>query len=566
MSTNISKEKRENLLNALERMKNKFSDDLSMINTINEIENALTEKKYGLVFEEHEENVDIQLKTQIPVFIEDKSKEIILDKHKKINFLLEGDNLHSLKLLEKTHKGAIDIIYIDPPYNTGKTDFIYDDTYIDEEHEFKHSKWLSFMEKRLSIAKNLLSKNGVICISIDYHEFSQLKLLCDEIFGEKNYRDSIIIRRGVKSVQAQFETIDSLSNGYESVLIYSRSRSKRFNKVYENIEEKDASWNNHWRGTDRPTMRYPLFGIKPESGQWRWGEKRSLKAIENYKRMVEDLEVKNKEINDINISEWYFNELENSGEDIDLLRLSSNGKPEHFIPPTSKKLLSNMWSDLKPNGNNQLKKYFNNKKVFDNPKSVDLIKRLIHFISDNKDITILDFFAGSGTTGEAVLELNKEDNGNRAFILCTNNQNKICEDITYVRLSKYIKGYVNAKGKEIKGIDNNLKYYKTNYINRFIKDEYSDIRQELTPYIEPLIQLENYIDIKSKDIIVIFSDEEAKEKITDENLRQAKKLYIGSDVLTTGAQEELISKYSINTVEIPEYYFSKELWESENDA
>ena len=189
---NLSKVKREKLLSKLELLKQQI-DDEDMIATLNEVETELTKKKYGLVWEEHSEEVDEQMKSNIPIFIEDKDKEIVSDEILPFNFLLEGDNLHSLKLLEKTHKGKIDVIYIDPPYNTGNGDFIYDDKYIETEDSFRHSKWLSFMNRRLQLARKLLSKEGAIFIQISDVEVAQLKNLCDEIFGEENFFNIISV-------------------------------------------------------------------------------------------------------------------------------------------------------------------------------------------------------------------------------------------------------------------------------------------------------------------------------------------------------------------------------------
>ena len=186
MSTNLSKIKRTKMLETISKMKENINDDETLKN-LSLIEYELTKKKYGLVWEEHEERVDKELETKIPVFEEVKSRELVKQEKDKYNFLLEGDNLHSLYLLEKTHKEKIDFIYIDPPYNTGNRDFMYDDAFLDTEDGYRHSKWLSFMYRRLEIAKKLLAKKGLIFISIDDNEQSQLKLLCDEVFGENNF-------------------------------------------------------------------------------------------------------------------------------------------------------------------------------------------------------------------------------------------------------------------------------------------------------------------------------------------------------------------------------------------
>ena len=185
-TTNLSKIRRDKMLNTISEIKKNIADEKILTN-LSMIENELTKKKYGLIWEKHEERVDKELENQIPTFEEIKDKEIVSRPNEKFNFLLEGDNLHSLYLLEKTHKEKIDVIYIDPPYNTGNNDFTYGDETLSKEDEYKHSKWLSFMERRLVIAKNLLSNKGFLFISIDDNEFANLKLLCDSIFGEENF-------------------------------------------------------------------------------------------------------------------------------------------------------------------------------------------------------------------------------------------------------------------------------------------------------------------------------------------------------------------------------------------
>lgn len=387
------------------------------------------------------------------------------------NLIIQGDNLKALKALLPTYAGKIDCIYIDPPYNTGNEHWVYNDNVnspmiqewlgkvVDKEDLCRHDKWLCMMMPRLNLLKELLHDEGVIFISIDYNEEHHLKSLMNEIFGEENYRDSIVIRRGAKNVQAQFETIDSLSSGYESILVYTKNPERRFNKVYAELEDvQDGGWNNHWRGTDRPTMRYELFGIKPETGQWRWGETRSIAAKENYEKLVKEFSENNIELSQENIDSWYLKYVEETGDEIDLLRLSVNGKPEHYIPPTDKKLLSNLWYDLKPNGQNQLKAIFN-KKVFDTPKSVDLIKRLIKFGVMKDEALILDSFAGSGSTGHAVLEYNQEEGTKHKFILIE--MEDYVKELTAERIRRVIKGVPNAKSKVLKdGLGGTFSYFE----------------------------------------------------------------------------------------------------------
>ncbi|MDX9798584.1 MAG: site-specific DNA-methyltransferase [Bacteroidales bacterium] len=392
------------------------------------------------------------------------------------NMIIEGDNLIALKALLPQFAGKVKCIYIDPPYNTGNDNgenkgWIYNDnvnspllkdwfkTEVNRDDLSRHDKWLCMMVPRLKLLRELLSDDGAIFVSLDDNELHNFRRIMDEIFGEENFKNIVIIRRGIKSVQAQFETVDKLNYGFEYLVIYTRNPKFRFKKFEIELENgKEGSWNNHWRGTDRPTMRYEIFGITPETGQWRWGKERSLVAIENYNEMLEELNISDEDITQEQIDTWYKNKCEESGEELDLLRLSNNGKPEHFIAPSESKLASNLWSDLKPNGSSQLKAIFK-KKVFNNPKSVDLIKRVIKFIEgDEENITVLDSFAGSGTTMHAVMELNKEDGGNRKCVMVQMPENSeaepdknICKDITRERVKRAIDKY---------GYDSGFKYYR----------------------------------------------------------------------------------------------------------
>lgn len=221
--SNLSQKRRKEMLDYLKRLKEIHTDDESRIE-LDKIETALMEKKYGLVWEEHEEEVDKQLVHHIPVFTEVEDKKIVTDKEKDFNFLLEGDNLHSLKLLEKTHKEKIDIIYIDPPYNTENKDFIYDDTKVGKDDGYRHSKWLSFMSKRLKIAERLLCESGFILISIDESEAFQLKLLCDEIFGEENFQTTLHVQ--VRYPQKSLTEEKDFKPVIEYVYVYSKNNQK----------------------------------------------------------------------------------------------------------------------------------------------------------------------------------------------------------------------------------------------------------------------------------------------------------------------------------------------------
>jgi adenine-specific DNA-methyltransferase len=382
------------------------------------------------------------------------------------NLIIEGDNLLALKALLPQYGGRVKCIYIDPPYNTGTENWVYNDNVnhpmfktwlgqtVAKDDLTRHDKWLCMMIPRLKLLRELLSDDGVIFVSIDDNEIYSLIQIMGEIFGQSNFRNIIIIRRGIKSVQAQFDTVDRLNYGCEYIVVFTKDENYKFKKFEVELENgKEGGWNNHWRGTDRPTMRYPLFGITPENGQWRWSQSRSLVAIDNYAMMLKEIKKNEETITQQEIDNWYKKYTEDTGEDIDLLRLSSTGKPEHYIPPSASKLASTHWNDIKPNGSSQLKALFG-KKVFENPKSVDLVKRLIQFGSDgSKECCILDSFAGSGTTMQAVMELNKEDGGNRTCIMIqmteasTDDPKKnICKDITRERVKRAIDKYQYQDG------------------------------------------------------------------------------------------------------------------------
>ena len=347
------------------------------------------------------------------------------------NLYIEGDNLEVLKLLQETYLGKIKMIYIDPPYNTGN-DFVYEDDFAQSTDEYLansgqfddegnrmvqntesngrfHTDWLNMIYPRLKLAKDLLSKDGIIFVSIGDEEVDNLRKVMDEVFGADNFRNQIVIRRGAKSVQAQFDTWDKLGRDFEYILLYSRSSIYRFPQQTRKLDiAKPGTWNNHWRGTDRPTMRYPLFGIMPSSGQWRWSKERSDTAVKNYEKLIRDVGTDSP--TNEQIESWYGQQKER----VDLLRLSENGKPEHYIPPTSDTLLNSSWMDLLVGSSSEINNLFESK-VFDTAKLTALIIRMLRFCDEES--IILDFFSGSATTAHAVMKLNAEDGGHRKFIM-----------------------------------------------------------------------------------------------------------------------------------------------------
>lgn len=416
-------------------------------------------KKYGLVWEDKPEDVEERLKDSLPVLTEVKDRAIISDSPDAPNhILIEGDNLEALTTLSYTHDRKIDIIYIDPPYNTGNKDFVYNDSYVDAEDSYKHSKWLSFMNKRLRVAKKLLKDDGAIFISIDENEYSQLRLLLNEIFGEENFRNTILVRRRIKSLNSQFADrgLYSLNVGFEYVLCYSKTDKFTMEalRVQKSEKSEKGRWDVFWSNADRPTMRYELLGFTPETGQWRNSKEKALTAVENYNKYIESFSDKYslEEYSEITGIKDFIRRIPNG--------VGKNGGVQHWVAPSSTTLRTSNWTDIEVS---QIGKEFD--LPFNNPKSKLLLMELLKLTKTPNPI-ILDFFAGSGTTLHATLQLN-EDGQKRQCILVTNNENKICENVTYVRCKSVIEGYKTPKGISVSGLSNNsLRYYQTSLLAR----------------------------------------------------------------------------------------------------
>lgn len=537
---NLSQQRREKMLAFLETLKEQHTDDDSLI-ALGEIEKELKSKKYGLVWEEHEEAVDVQMKTQIPVFTEVKEKEICTDENGAYNFLLEGDNLHSLYLLEKTHKSSIEVIYIDPPYNTGKKDdFRYNDAFVVKEDTFRHSKWLSFMAERLKIAKKLLTEQGIIFISIDDNEHAALKLLCDEILGESNYITSLIWQKK----KGGSNDSRHVATEHEYILVYANDVEVLNNIFIEYAEdyvsrykEKDEIGRYFWDTFKRKSGKqyYPI--TCPDGTVLQYEENgEPISWLRSEARFLSDLEAGETRIIKVN-GKWtvHFKQRQPKGY-----------KPRSIVTEYG----------TTSTGADQLKKIFNITNKFSNPKPTTLIEFLIKF-SPNKNATILDFFAGSGTTGHAVLKLNAEDGGHRNFILCTNNENGICEEVTYQRLKTVITGK-RADGSEYsEGIPANLKYFKTDFVDK----DSEELSDELLEHIAEMIELEHGIKVDNKKYVMILTDEEMDEferNIT--SYTDLKAVFVNQDILLSATQQKLLD--NLSSYVIPDYYFDFELREA----
>ena len=533
---NLSKVRREQLADKVSQIRSYLLEASAhdknaarLLSFVAELEKEVHSKKYGLIFEEHKERVDIELEENIPVLKENRKR--FIDNVGEMNFLIEGDNLAALKLLEKTHRGKIDLIYIDPPYNTGNKDFIYNDSFVDKTDGYRHSKWLSFMEKRLKLAKRLMSRNGIIYVSIDDNEQAQLRMLMDDIWGENNFIGTIAWEsktkcQNTKTARKQFQ------RKWEYILLY-KNKSGRYEFILEEVgyhtydkkdnkgeyREKEIEQMSASGMRGRTTMVFPILGVMPRKGfQWKYG-----------KETVEEFSERG---------------------DLELI----DGKPSFRIRPeddTAK--CKPYWSLIDKSygtgesANTELKQIIG-PNDFETVKPHRLIEYLIGRVSSStNDSVILDFFAGSGTTGHAVMRLNAEDGGKRKFILVTNNENGICEKITYERLKRVI-----AKEKYAA----RLKYLKVDYVP-ITEEGYWERAEELLKYIRELVELENGIDFAhDKSVAIVLTDNEAELFLKNEKrLSACKTLYRGHNVMFTAKMNAVLSESGIAVKTIPDYYY-----------
>lgn len=534
MSTNISKKRRDDLLNKIKQIRAFIAaapqdeNTGNLLSYLSDLEKDVNGKKYGLVFEEHREEIDEVLDTHTPVLTEDA--DLFIDHGGQMNFLLEGDNLAALKLLEKTHRGNIDLIFIDPPYNTRNGDFGYDDSRVDLTDTFRHSKWISFMSERLLVARRLLKNDGVIFIAIDDNEQAALKLLCDQLFGEENFLASIIWQHSIqpKGYSGTFSVHHNYILCYQKTaqfVLNSLPRTDEDNKAYAN---PDNDPRGKWRSGDvrnalyRPNLIYDIISpsgnvIKPCANGWRWSKETVEEKIKSGEIVFSKDETRI-------IRKIYLDTLEGRtpetiwfGKDVGTTRSAMS----------------------------EIKEIFGSS-VFGTPKPTSLIERTLRLISQ-MDATVLDFFAGSGTTGHAVMKLNAEDGGSRRFILCTNNENGICRDVTYERIRRVIDKEDYAAS---------LKYYKVDYVP--ISDRmYYEYADELLRHIRELVELENGINFTgNEEIAIVLTEDELAAFIADKDrFAKCRRLYMGHDLLPDEAQETALFKNKIEISIIPDYYY-----------
>jgi len=556
-------------LNKLELVeKIRHSDGFTLSEKSELIELINHNKRYGLVWEEKNENAELELLDRIPVLSEDIGKAIINSSNKDVpnHVLIEGDNLHALTSLCFTHENKIDFIYIDPPYNTGNKDFKYNDSFVDKEDSYRHSKWLSFISKRLRLAKRLLKDTGIIFISIDDNEIAQLKLLCDEIFLQENFVAKLPTIMNLKGNQDQF----GFAGTHEYSIVYAKNLTKakfhEFNVDDESMESWEQDEIGYYKkgatliatGEDaprekRPRMFYPILINNKTCLIEVISDEEHANLYDEKKKIFNDdylLELKNKyekkdytvllPTNDIKgYSRWRWGwNIENKARfqtDVIILK-TKNGfslykkqRPElNELPSKKPKSIFYKPEYSSGNGTSQVKQILSDKK-FNNPKPLDLIKDFIQ-IGSNKTSLILDFFAGSGTTLHATMQLNAQDGGTRQCVMITNNENNICEEVTYERNKRVINGYKKPNGESVTGLtQNNLRYFKTTFVGR---ERTLKNKRQLTQLSTDVLRIKEncYTEIKGAKNIRIFNEANLYLIIVFEDISIPKAVEIIQDV------------------------------------
>jgi len=439
----------------------------------------LQKNNLGLVFEDKPEDVVTDCEENIPVLKEVKTRRIISDEQNPNNLLIEGDNYHSLSVLNYTHKKNIDLIYIDPPYNTGANNWKYNNDYVDKEDAYRHSKWLSLMRHRLNLAKNLLKDDGVLICAIDDNEQAHISVLLEQIFSAHE-QHAITIVHNPKGVQGK-----NFSYTHEYAIFVVPKDKKIIGDRSLTEEEIYVSnlrnWGNESERTDAKNCFYPIiisnnkivgFGaVSPDNFHPKSAnEKQKDGTVHVYPIDEKGIERK-----------WRY--ARQSVEEIkDILQIKeSRGDLVQIMIAKDYGTYKTVWTDKKYDaseyGTKLLREIIPNCD-FDFPKSLYTVYDCLFAVVGNRpQANILDFFAGSGTTGHAVLEMNKKDGGNRKFILCTNNENNnggsggIAENVCYPRVKNVVKGY-----QSIEGFGGNLKYYKTSFVKNSISRDDLKIR------------------------------------------------------------------------------------------
>lgn len=508
------------------------------------------------------------------------------------NLYIEGDNLEVLKLLQTAYYRKVKMIYIDPPYNTGN-DFVYEDDFKDPIAKYKevtqqttksnpetmgryHTNWLNMMYPRLRLASNLLRDDGVIFISIDENEITNLKKLCNEVFGEENYIGSFIWRKKDGGGQAKEHFVIE----HEFIVVYQKSSAfvwydkeeardiSQYNKVDERGNYKVtklAKWGNTARREDRPSMYFPLitpdgteaFPIAPDGndGRWRVGRERMNELLSDNLIHWEQ-----------KFGKWIPYEKEYFANQVKIIKQRS--------------ILYNIANT--GDGSNILTELFNYKDIFENPKPIELVKVFLYASTKENDI-ILDFFSGSGTTAHSVMQLNAEDGGDRRFIcvqlpeMC--DENSQGKKVGLQNICEIGKERIRRAGKKIaeqnSSIDVGFKVFKLDssnlikwdstptedveelqkrlaLLNETIKAE----RNELDVVYEAMLKLGIKLDIPVKEVNI---NDKKEYLIEDNDAYTLICLDYGSDGITADDMKTMCEEYKPTRIVASEQAFKDDI-------
>lgn len=426
-------------------------------------------RKFGLVWEDRPEAVEEAMAERLPILTRKPSLDVPGTRSEgRPHILIEGDNLHALTVLQATHAGSVDVIYIDPPYNTGK-EFVYNDKLVGEEDRWRHSAWLSFIDKRLRLARVLLKDSGVILISIDDNEQAHLRLLCDQVFGASNFlatmvwesrpqggNDSTYYRVGHEYILAY--ALDKTSCPPTVKLATDRSKYRKRDSHFASRGAYLPTKLNVSGLNYSPSMDFVITAPDgtelvpsgdPDSNVdkwiWRWSEEKvEWGAANDFIEFKRDP----KSSQGWTVYSKEYELVDNKGTPLDRSAtrkalLTQTGALE-FLKPHNVKLSALL-----------------GKKAFDNPKPLPLMMYILGAFPS--DAVILDFFAGSGTTAHAAAKLNEEDGGTRQVISVTNNENDICREVTQPRIRAALTGKM-ADGKNRDSLPGSLRFYATDFL------------------------------------------------------------------------------------------------------
>lgn len=586
---NLSKVKRDRIIEYLEKLKKVHSDDESII-ALNEIETTIKEKKFGLVFEEHEEEVDILLRDNIPVFVEDSNRRIKKSVDAPMNFLIEGDNLQALYLLAKTHKGKVDCIYIDPPYNTGAKDWKYNNDYVDSNDTYRHSKWLSMMKRRLEVAKTLLSSNGSLICAIDENELNTLGLLLQEMFQGYNI-DCIAVVHNPGGIQGA-----NFSYCHEYAYFIYPQKSYYISKEIRNDGDDLAPFRDWGKENSKrlgsPNCFYPIYvnpttneiigtGSVPDSSF----HPESANEMHDGVLWVWPIDVKGVE------RRWRFAYDTVSSIISELVPVTIKGivniqRAKKMF--TRKTVWNNPLFAANNSGTQLLAKFIGNRFPF--PKSLYLVRECLRAVEQKKDAVILDFFAGSGTTFHAVNLMNAVDGGTRKCIMVTNNEVSYEESKRLTKLG-FKKGdpeweqygiaqYVNwpravtsINGKDLNGnpipgiyaetdinmstgFCSNIKYLKCDWIER--KPEEYLLSNALCMHIKEMLEIQNFIEIDNRKYVLLFNKKDFDKYVN--NNSEITRIWYNQNIIFSVEESKVLKQ--LKATPIPKDFFGQELKEA----